>query len=84
MLAGIAYAFMEFVVGHEANEVTNYRRPIGALTTVDYLFIFLILLRMFWSVFTRIRMTPSKSFLYQTTHSKDMIENRAGPCNVYH
>jgi len=48
---------------------------IGALETIGCLIIFLILLKIGWKVSTCVRMTPVKSFLNQTTHSKVMIKN---------
>jgi len=46
-----------------------------ALTTIGHLIIFLILLEIGWKVCTHVRWTPVKSFLNQTTHSKDMPKN---------
>jgi len=52
-----------------AVEFTNYGGLAGALTTIGCVIIFLILLKSGWKVSTCVRMTPVKSFLYQTTHS---------------
>ena len=76
MVSSIIYVFMGFVVRDWpcADEFTNNGgEPTGALTTIGRLIIFLILLKISWKVPLHIRMTPVKSFLYQTTHSKVMI-----------
>jgi len=43
--------------------------PTGALANIGRLIIFLVLLIVGWKVSTCVRITPVKSFLYQTTHS---------------
>jgi len=78
---GIVDGFMGSVV-HDwscAVEFTNYGGPTGALTTIGCLINFLILLKIGWKVSTSVRMTPVKSFLYQTNHSKVMLKNPYDP-----
>ena len=64
-----------FVIDHEQLSLVIMGDPTGALPNIGHLFIILVLLRIGWKVSTSVRMTPVKSFLYQTTHSKVMIEN---------
>ena len=58
-----------FVIGHERLNLL-IRGLHWGLTTIGDLIIFLILLKIGWKVSTCVRMTPVKSFLYQSTHSK--------------
>ena len=74
MVTGIAYVIMRFMVRDWswAVEFTNYGGPTGdgQLQWFNYL----VSLKIGWKESICVRMTPVKSFLYQTTHSKVMIE----------
>jgi len=83
MVSGIVYVVLGFVV-HDwscAVEFTNYGGggSTGALTTIGCLFIFPILLKIGWKVSICVSMTPVKSFLYQTTNSKVILQNPNAP-----
>ena len=73
--------FMGFVVRDLscAVEFSNYGGPTVASTTIDSWIIFLILLKIGWNWSTCVRMTPVKSFLYQTTRSKVTLKNPNAP-----
>ena len=69
MVSGIVYDVLRFVVRdrQEQPSLLIIGNPIGALGRLN---IFLILLKIGWTVSTCVRMTPVKSFLNQVTHSK--------------
>jgi len=68
-----------FMIGHVQLSLLIMGGPTGALTTIGCLINFLILLKIGWKVSTSVRMTPVKSFLYQTNHSKVMLKNPYDP-----
>ena len=78
--SGIFDVFMGFV-GRDwswAAEFTNYERSHWGID--NYIqFIFLILLGIGWKVSTRVRMTPVKSFIYQTILSKVIFNTANAP-----
>jgi len=78
------------MISHEQLNLLFMGSPIGALKTLelssnsmlrtlDRLGNLLVLLKVRWKMSTYIRITPVKTFLYQTTHSKVMIKNAVAP-----
>ena len=79
----IVYVLMGFVVRDRSS--ANYGGgPSGALTTIGHSISFLILLKMGWKVSMCVKVTPVKSFLYQTIHSIVMIKNPNAPYMSIH
>ena len=82
MVSSNVYVFLGFVVRDwsRAAEFTHYGGGgTGALTIIGHLISFLNALKVGWEVSTCISMIPVKSFFYQTTHSKVMLQNPNAP-----